>query len=423
MEEGNSSLCLKIENPCLYVMNEVEFDVHRVNSRKDLLHFVEQHGDKKVLERIGENPDAWVDELNILSQTLTREPLVGAIGLNKPPIGEPDFMELGNGAFLYRGKHDRLRGLWIRKRVGEGLEGIAGNKSEWTHYRMGTRAKLRVNRDFSAVPFEQFLPENFEKTAKPVEKDKGPGKRPLFTFTINTGEREAVVYAKGADVSLSYYYEHSKPGYRLTSIAGISRTTSKKEMETTLKLRAMGVRVPRVIGYYEAPMEEFLFLEGVAGKHPGEVLPSHKDQILRQDAEMLAILCRAGYRKIGFTDFDDKIFDGANLHLIDVDECRDLYFLTATDFREVLLDPNSAGEVRKFRRLQRGVFTSIMRDAIFDYHDSLTPTNQDRTAYVNAFFQKMGWRTPSEGQMKKLINFPKDYMTQDRYMSVMCDTD
>jgi len=404
-------------------MNEIKFDYHRINSRRDLLHFVEEHGDKQVYEHIGENPTAWIDELNILNQILTGKPLVSGTGLNQPPIEESDFTELGNSAFLYRGGYNRLKGLWIQRNVGKDLEEITGSSIEWTHYMMGTRAKLKINQEFSEIPFEQFLPENFEQKAKPVEKDKGSNKRPLFTFPIKIGGEEIIVYAKGADVSLSYYYEHFKPGYRLTNISGISRTTSKKEMETTFDLRSLGVNVPRVIGYYEAPIEEFLFLEKVAGKQPNEMLPYHKEEIIRQDAEMLAILCLSGYRKIGFTDFDDKIFDETNLYLIDVDECGDLYHPFVSNFREILLNPKDSRKLQKFRRLQKNIFVGVMRDAIYNYKDTLTPAEQDKEKYVSAFYKRLGWKQAEGKNMKKLITFSKDYMTHGSWMSMMCETD
>src|SRR4030042_34904 len=192
-------------------MDKVKFEYHRVNSRKDLLHFVEQYGDKQVYEHIGENPLIWIDELNILSQILTQGSLIGGIGLNQPPINEPDFTELGNGAFLYRGVYDRLRGLWIRENKGKDLEGMTKDSFEWIHYHIGTRAKLMINQEFSSVPPKQFLPENFEPISSPINKEKGLNKRPLATFTINMHGKEIKIYAKGSDVSFSYYSGMSKP--------------------------------------------------------------------------------------------------------------------------------------------------------------------------------------------------------------------
>lgn len=403
-------------------MSKLEFERYKVNARKDLIHFVEEYADKEVYRHIGENPERWIDELCIISQDLTKESMIRSVGFNQPPINKPDFRELGNGIFLYRGQYSRLRGLWMRKDFGRALEEITGSNYEWTHIGMGTRANLEINREFSDIPYKQFLPENFESIAKPVEKEKGLNKRPLFTFLVRTNGKEITVYAKGADISFSYYYKYAKPSYRLTSIASISKTTSKKEMETTLELRNLGVKVPKVIGYYEAPIEEFLFLEEIAGKHPNEILPYHKQEIIKQDAEMLAALCLAGYRKIGFTDFDDKIFDGNYLYLIDVDECRDLYYPRTPDYRKMLLNPTDIKELRTFRRFQRKIFERTLRDAIYNYRDSLTPCYKEKTNYVRAFYQRMGWKNPSERQAKKLVTFPKNYQTFDSWMSMMCDT-
>ncbi|GAG81694.1 unnamed protein product, partial [marine sediment metagenome] len=65
-------------------MEEIKFNCHRVPARKDLLHFIEEHADKEVYEKIGENPSAWLDELQIISNMLTGQGLVGGIGLKQP---------------------------------------------------------------------------------------------------------------------------------------------------------------------------------------------------------------------------------------------------------------------------------------------------------------------------------------------------
>ncbi|MFA5992356.1 MAG: hypothetical protein WC796_01475 [Candidatus Pacearchaeota archaeon] len=402
-------------------MKEVKFDHHHVSSRKDLLHFVEEHEGSGIYREIGKRPNAWVEELNIVSQILTRESLVAGIDIFEPPISDPDFVELGKGVFLYRGKEPRLRGLWTSKPIKKDLREFVEKELEWTHYRMGTAAELMINQEFAQVPFEQFLPENFEQIAKPVESIKGHNKRPISTFAIKVDGKEVVVYAKGADVSPRLWFSHAKPMYRLTHIMDVSKTTSKTEMERTLKLGNLGINVPRIVGYYDSPVEEFLFLEEVKGKHPNEFLPEHREQIIFQDAAMLADLCIAGYMKHGFTDFDDKVFDGRRLHLIDVDECIDVYFPARPDFREMLLDPRDLDKLKKFRRLQRDIFTTTMRDAIFDYRETLTPAKQDQAQYVNAFFQRMRWKKPSDSLTRRLTTFSKNYTTADRYMAMMCE--
>ncbi len=404
-------------------MEEVKFDYHRVNSRKDLLHFVEEYGDERVLEKIGQNPQAWLEELQILGQMLNNDSLGSSlVGINFPPVKEQDFRELSKNVFLYRGKFSKLRGLWIKEHVSKNLEKIIGKPYEWKHFKVGTRAELKVNHEFSEVPFEQFLPENFEQNARPVEKSKGFNKRPLFTFPVESNQGEIKIYAKGEDFSLSRYFESSKPSYRLTPIAGISRTTSKTEMETTLNIRNLGVKVPRVVGHYESPMEEFLFLEEVPGKHPDEVLEDNREEIIKQDAEMLANLCLSGYRKEGFTDFDDKVFDGKNLYLIDVDECMDIYFPFNPNFREVLLNSKDTKKLQDFRQLQKELFVGTMRDAIFNYRGTLTPTESDQKEYVSAFYERMNWNQPNKSELREMLHFPNDYMPKDLWINLMCDT-
>lgn len=402
-------------------MPEVKFDYRRVKPRKTLLQFVEEHADPEVLNHIGDNPRAWVEELSLINQVLTGYPLVGGTGIDQPPIDEPEFRSLGNGAFYYGGRHDRLRGLWLKKHIGKELEEITGSQFEWTHYRMNEMASLRINHEFADISFEEFLPENFEQRAKPVQKPKGEPKRPILTFPVIRGDQEIVVFAKGADVSLSYFYEKAKPTYRLTHISNVFKTTSQREMEVALELEDLGVRVPKIIGYYQSSVEEFLFLQEVEGRQPDEFLPTHREEIIRQDAEILASLCIAGYRKQRFADFDDKVFDGKDLYLIDTDEVRDLYSTLSPNFREILLNPQDSGQLRRFRALQRRVFIGAMRDTLFNYISSLTPTDDDRENYIRTFYQRMGWKDPSQRQMKNLTSFPDNYVPHDDWMAMMSE--
>ena len=397
----------------------MKFNSHWVNSRKDLLHFVEENENPNILKDIPKDLEWWVAELNILNLMLTRDDLVAGIGLEQPPVNEPDFNQLGNDTFLYRGKYGRLRGLWIRKYGGKDLEEITGSRFEWTHYRMGTRAQLIINQEFSNIPHEEFLPENFEPISEKVEKENGVYKRPIFKFPVKINGKQITVYAKGALISLSNYYGGSKPRHRLTSISSIDKTTSRREMDITRKLEDSGIKVPRVVGYYQSSVEEFLFLQEVKGDSPINYLNTHRNELIRQDANMLATLCSLGYRKIGFTDFDDKIFDGTNLFLVDVDEFRDLYFGAVQEFREILLDPNNTEKLKDFRKLQRSIFLRELKDAIFGYKGSLTRNEEDKVRYIKRFYQSMGWEQPTEGQIKRFVKFPKDYVTHDVYMSMM----
>ena len=405
-------------------MKEIEFDYHRVPSRKDLLHFIEEHADKEVYTKIGENPSAWLDELQIINKMLTGMDLVGGIELNQPPLGDKDFRELGNGAYLYRGANRILRGLWITKN--KNLEKIA-SEDEWTHYRMETSAILRINQEFSDIKPEIFLPDNIKSKGERVQKNKkeveAVEKREIYKFQANHNNQKVGIYAKGAEVICSHYYSYAKPGFRLTTLSNILKTTSKREMEITLALAKLGAKVPTVVGYYKESLEEFLFLTEIKGNTPDKCNDSDKKIIIKQDAKLLATLCLSGFRKPGFTDFDDKIFDGSNLYLIDVDECRDLYYPSTPNFREMLLNPKDTSALTKFRGLQTQIFEKMLKDALFEYKQNLIPTREDQTQYINSFYGRIGWNKPTEKEITRLIDFPRNYMTFDSHMTIMCDVD
>ncbi len=403
-------------------MEEIQFERHTAHARKDLLHFVEEYADKDVYKHIGEKPDEWREELNIINHLLIGESLVGGTGINLPPIDDSEFRELGGNLFLYRGNQTRGRGLWKKTTFDKEIAEYTGKSEEWTQYPIGTRAVVRVNRKFSDIPFETFLPENFENISEKVEKEKG-NKRPILKFRVKTNGEDKNIYAKGADISYGFYYSHAQPKFRLTPISSIHKTTSKREMERTLEFSKLGINVPEVIGYYEALVEEFLFLSEVKGESPDVFFDAHRKEIIQQDAKMLGKICLAGYRKQGFTDFDDKIFDGKYLYLIDVDECVDLYFGLSPGYRKILLNPKETSGLRDFRKMQKAIFKGTLKDALSEYRKSLTPTKEDMKYYAKTFYKTLGWKEPSQRQISKLTTFSGDYMTQDRFMSMMSDTD
>lgn len=401
-------------------MTETKFEVHKVRARRDLLNFLEHYCGPGIYEQIGKNPRAWIDELSMVNQRLTGIPLVGGTGINQPPLGESDFRELGENTFLYRGENRRLCGLWTRRDGGSALEELTESRFEWTHFPLGSTATLAISDDFPGISPDSLLPESFTQ-GQPLMKGSHPCKRPIYKFSVHSERGPVNVYAKGSDISVSLFFESSKPWYRLTPISQVARTKSRTEMEMFERFAALGIKTPKIVAIYESPAEEFLFVEEVPGKSPQEFLPDHKEELIRQDASMLATMCLTGSRKIGFSDFDDKIFDGTHLYLIDVDECRDLY-PPHFDFRQALINPTERGQLRKFRRTQRQIFISTLRDALHGYSRSLTSTDEDKEVYAAAFFQKLDWN-PSAKQMRKIISISKDYMPHDEFMALMSDSD
>jgi len=397
--------------------SELSFTRTNVPARRDILHFVEENLNPKIYEDLGKNPNHWIEELDIISQSLTGNGLFCSIGIDLPPQNDPEFKKLGDDVYIYRGNARRLRGIWITKKVA-GYNFQNGQKEEctqWSLFRMGTFAELHLNAEFSDIPIENFLPEKFEQESTVVKNDK----RPILTFEVKRGDKSITVFAKGAFTRTFLMYD--APSYRLTKLSRVEKTTSQKEMENFIKLGQKGIKVPKILGYYKGPVEEFLFMEKVNGENPLNFLDSHRESIIKQDAEMLANLCLSGYRKTGFCDFDDKIFDGQSLYLVDVDECIDLYFPSSPDFKQILLDPNNPKVLKDFREVQKLLFENTLKDAIYDYRKSLTQTFNDKILYISSFFQKIGWGDPTPKKVKELTTFSKDYLTFDSYISMMAD--
>ena len=397
-----------------------EFATHRVPTSYDLLCFIEEHYSKNILEKIAEDPDRWIEELNTLQQMLTGRPLAHLTGINQPPLGDPEFQQLGPSLYLYRGENARQHGLWVSKQTDFNRRTLKKEPyTEWSQIRIGSTATVSINQEFIGVKPEDLLPENIANKSKNIGD-----KRPIYKIVLENGGNPVSVYVKGADTSVSYLT--SRPSYRLTSIAGIERTTSRDEMRRLVELSELGIAVPRVIGYYESPTREFLFVEEVEGTRPDyevQLRPENKPVIIQEDARMLAALCLAGYRKIGFTDFDDKVYQDGRVYLIDTDELRDLYWPTKPEeYRKMVLNPGDVSQLVSFRMFQKQSFEQALKDALFRYRDSLLRSPEDQALYVKSFFKAVNWPVPLIKQVKALCEFGENYQTLDSYMALMSDS-
>jgi len=395
----------------------VQFTYRWVNSRKNLIEFVQEFYEGDVLKEVGTNPNKWLDELIMIHNMTTGHSLSAGVGLHIPPTQDKDFKQIGENVFFYSGQKGKLRGLWLPKEVpdySQSLE-VRGTKIQWTHYKLGSRAQLRINEEYEGISIEDFLPENFEPRSEEVKTDR----RPVLRLKLDNQGIEETIYVKGSQIIKSIYYPEAKPGYRLTSIYNIHKQSSQQDLDKIIQLAEQEVRVPDVVGVYESDYEDFLFLIEVKGESPDKNFPKHRDEIIRQDAMMLAKFCKLGYRKIDFESFDDKIFDGKDLYLIDFNEIIDLYSYTEPDFREVLID-TSGKELRKFRNFQKGIFTMLLKDAIYIYDDSLLINKDHKIKYIKHFFEEMKW-TLTEKKTNSLLTFPKDYLTYGAYLCMMTE--
>lgn len=403
--------------------NGINLELYNVPSKKDLIHFVEKHTEKNVREGLKENTERWIEELNILYKGFTGEPIHSfgnaehLSGMTPTDIKDDEGLEkLDDDVFLYRGEKPRMRGLWIReKREKLKMNCEIVEEDSWTRHSIGSSAELRLRKGYNDLDEDVFLPENFTERAEIVKENK----RPIMTFPIERNDNEEIIYAKGAATGISYI--HEPPSYRLTSLAGVSRTTSEKEMKTALELKQKGVKVPEVIGYYESLAEEFLFLERIKGKNPSEFIDSDKKKIIQKDAEMLANLHRAGYHKTGFSDFDDKLFDGEELYLVDFDETKDIFNLMGMnyeDLRENMKDPTEKEKWKEFRNRQANLFNDLLTDALDSYKGSLLTSEEDRRKYIEAYGNQAGWSELKEEKMREIMP-ERDHTSFDSYLAMI----
>ena len=226
-----------------------------------------------------------------------------------------------------------------------------------------------------------------------------PARRHIFKFIIPSADGNVTIYAKRANEVRSAFYD--PPSYRLTKIANVQRTSSYEEATRFQKLAEIGVAVPTVVGIYRSGTEEFVFVEEVKGQTPDKCLETHRDTIIRQDAEILATLCLMGFAKSGFTDFDDKIFDGHKLWLIDVDEFEDIY-PSGIDFRGVLLDHKDLRGLIQFRALQKQIFLSKLTNAIFDYQGTLLISHSQVLDYIRHFYNRIGYPPATQEEIDNI---------------------
>ena len=156
--------------------------------------------------------------------------------MSMPPKDQIEFKKLGENIYLYRGQYRHLSGLWVKNENPQLTFVNSNNKDRiealsWDQYRLGSSAKLFFHDDYSFINPESLLPENFEKIAKKFTKETGD-KRPIFTMNIDVNDEPFNMYIKGAYITQSIFYQ--VPKNRLTTLAGISKVSSLKELNITL---------------------------------------------------------------------------------------------------------------------------------------------------------------------------------------------
>jgi hypothetical protein len=379
-------------------------ETHRFPARESLLDYVATLV-PDLRQQIARDPVGWSEELGVIYEMLAGHPWTGLTGID-PPAEDRD--DIGENAAIVSGKGHFYDGLWIKR------------GDSWTRYRVEELAVLKLSPQIGKVAIGHLLPENFTEEGELVKDNK----RPIYRFTAPGPIGDLKLFAKGSVRHTSKYHPHAKPSHRKTSLATMDHIRPAEEYRRIRRLSALGVSLPRTFGLYTSLTEEWMYTEYVEGREIPDWLdkPKAVETIIDKDAKMLAALCRAGYRKQGFCDFDDKIFDGENLFLIDTEELTDLYLPGPINFRELLLDPNDESALQDFRNLQRELFMVMLKDAVFEYRNSLLDTPERATQYILTFFGSFGWDL-DEDTLTSLLEFPDNYFTHDRFAAIMSDTD
>lgn len=393
--------------------------VEQFEPRKKFLDFVKELYGDTLLDDIGKDPKRWLEELDIIMYMVARSNIVGGVGIFEPPKDEPEFRAIGGNVFYYDGKQVRLHGLWMARETDDySEEAVPGQKKiEWTRYKLDMQAVLKIKTDYKDINPEDLFPENVKAKGVLIKDNK----RPIYKIELNIKGKTKSIYAKGSYIMKSYWYEESKPSYRLTNLAGAQKITSEDELEKTEALREGGINVPDIVAIYKSDLEDFLFIEDIEGKRPDKCFDDHLDILIKEDSTMLAKLCKIGFRKQGFTSFDDKVFDGKKLYMIDSEDIMDLYHFDDIDYKKIVLDESGA-MLKEFKEYQAHFFKKMLKDAIYNYRNDMLIEESDKIKYIEHFYQEMNWKL-SDNEISDLLFFEDLYQTYGGHISMMMDCD
>ena len=174
-----------------------------------------------------------------------------------------------------------------------------------------------------------------------------------------------------------------------------------------MQLADAGVPVEEPLGYFEEGIEQYAFTKFVEGENPKDILEgSRRFEVWNADATLLARLSREGYKHQYFysPEFDDKIWDGEKLVLIDVDET-----FKIQDGFEI-----SHNQIQEYH-------LSTLKDVLASYVSRKVMSSDEMPFYARTFFGVMGWNPDDAEYLVR--NLDPNKMTEESYNAIMMDTD
>ena len=257
--------------------------------------------------------------------------------------------------------------------------------------------------------FENFLPRNFIRLGERIENiGRDIYKAP---FLRRDGKKEIIVAKRQ---KLSFSHLNNPPEDWITSVSEIRVFKDvSEEVENLLELNSLGVPVENPVGYFKEGIEQYIFTRFVHGENPKEIITddSRRNSYWKEDAKLLARLANAGYKHQGFysPEFDDKIWDGKNVILIDADET----FKVAQNWRFSDYFRENPDKLSNY-------FISSLEDCL-SYVFSKVMRKDEMIPYAQSFLEERG---EDVSRAEKIVeNLEIGRCTEESYFAMMMDCD
>jgi hypothetical protein len=255
---------------------------------------------------------------------------------------------------------------------------------------------------------ESFCPRSWFGSAQTLQTIF-EGKREIYSYEVKNKDGSVKkIVAKRAQNSNSVYDNNT--GRSLSSFTGVARS-SKKEALVGIDLLRKGVDVAKPLGYFYQGCEHYAYFEFVHGQSPLEALKTDKRaKVWESDATLLARLANAGYKHWAFysKDFDDKVWDGEKLVLIDCEETE-----------KVQEKGNASFLVPKNKR--KRYFISTLMDCLGEYQQAGLISRDEMIDYARVFLRVRG---DNSIKPKSIVShIQPNRMTEERCFALCFDCD
>jgi len=256
---------------------------------------------------------------------------------------------------------------------------------------------------------ENFFPKFFIDGGELIQEER----RRIYRVSAmkRDGSRKDIM-VKGTKFSRSFLYDPPKEW--LTDLASIKLfKKSSKELQELIKLNKFSIKTEKPLGHFRQGLEQWLFTEYMEGENPLKLLEDQKmrKKLWAADATLLAKLCKAKSKHQYFysKEFDDKLWVGEELALIDVDEQLDM--LNRKYYKDYF-----AKNPDKLIPYQ----LDWLKDCIMSYLSHGLMREEEAYGYIKTFLKTMNLEDICIKEIIKEAKNPKR-ITEENYFALMSD--